>query len=679
MKKFKGGLYADLSNYNTTLPNTEILLNFFKSNPIGYRSGGMVRGIAGGNPTGMRVTGGFLANAQGYQPGGSVVGMSPYELGQYAEQQQRLPYLGTGEFAEKGAPLWSKERAKQELLDPEQLKLNISAYYQEPENLLSLLKKKKGIYTKPDGKTFEMPSAEFDFSPKTKGVTKKGKEVPIWDKDARKYENDKWKKYTEEEKKAAKKSAVDDLLDQYYAEGEMYDVDPSADTLPSDKKVKSDTTTAYTGGEGSSRMGDDGITGLTQDQINKIKEKRKETQVERELEQDLSKIKEPDLTDDKTEEKSASVSAIETKIKENKDNKNKKIVAPSAVTIVDGKAKNMFTMTAEEWAAKFQGMAGKTETELNKDEVSLSDRIAKALNPEKKDKGKEAPAWAMPLMMAGLQMAASNNPDMLGALAEGGIKGLEEHARIQKEKKEDEKYEKEMNLKKAGLIFDEEQIEISKDQMNLNKRQLSYNIASDAQKSFQEFSLANERLLQEGKISQEQLNFQYANMSQVLQMHTDDAADKLLTFMADHELKQEKLKLEGKALDVEWWKTQTGHARQTILIASEVNKNNALAKAAGFEMGTVESIEIGGKDMEVQIFRDEKGIHMLELGLSTDETSTALLQAYMRTNPDWHDEYTTDSAAFFEKLAAIKEMNDIIEGEGQKVNLSNIEEIPVGP
>ena len=72
MKKFKGGLYADLSNYNTSLPNTEVLLNFFKSNPVGYRSGGVVRGIAGGNPTGMKVTGGFLANARKYQPGGTV-------------------------------------------------------------------------------------------------------------------------------------------------------------------------------------------------------------------------------------------------------------------------------------------------------------------------------------------------------------------------------------------------------------------------------------------------------------------------------------------------------------------------------------------------------------------------------------------------------------------------------
>jgi len=443
--------------------------------------------------------------------------------------------------------------------------------------------------------------------------------------------------------------------------------------------AKPDTTTAYTGGEGSSRMGDDGITGLTQDQINEIKEKRKETQVERELEQDLSKIQKPDLTDDKTKEKSDSVSAIETKIKENKDKKDKKTVAPSAVTIVDGKAKNMFTMSAEEWATKFQGMAGKTETELNDDEKSLSDRISKALNPDKKDKGKEAPAWAMPLMMAGLQMAASNNPDMLGALAEGGIKGLEEYARIEKEKKEDEKYEQEMNLKKAGLIFDEEQIKISKSQMNLSERQLSYNIASDAQKSWQEYSLANAQLVQQGKISDDQLKLGYHKEANVLKMHSDGLAQELLTFMADYELKQDKLKLEGKALDIEWWKTQTGHQLQKRLIVSEVGKNNALALAAGFEMGTVESLEIGGKDMEVQIFRDEKGIHMLELGLSTDETSTALLQAYMRTNPDWYDEYSTDPSAFFEKLAALKSVSEILEGVGKKIEKpQNMEEISFG-
>ena len=79
MKKFKGGLYADLGNYKTSLPNTEILNNFFASNPVGYRSGGIVRGVAGGNPTGMKVTGGFLANARKYQFGGSSY-YNPSEL-----------------------------------------------------------------------------------------------------------------------------------------------------------------------------------------------------------------------------------------------------------------------------------------------------------------------------------------------------------------------------------------------------------------------------------------------------------------------------------------------------------------------------------------------------------------------------------------------------------------------
>ena len=72
MKKFKGGLYADLGNYKTTLPNTEILNNFFALNPVGYRYGGMVRGISGGNPTGMKVTGGFLNRAQKMQSGGAI-------------------------------------------------------------------------------------------------------------------------------------------------------------------------------------------------------------------------------------------------------------------------------------------------------------------------------------------------------------------------------------------------------------------------------------------------------------------------------------------------------------------------------------------------------------------------------------------------------------------------------
>ena len=100
MKKFKGGLYADLSNYNTSLPNTEVLLNFFKSNPVGYRSGGVVRGIAGGNPTGMRVTGGFLANARRYQPGGTV---SAYYNKTPSEQYTCLLYTSPSPRDQRGS------------------------------------------------------------------------------------------------------------------------------------------------------------------------------------------------------------------------------------------------------------------------------------------------------------------------------------------------------------------------------------------------------------------------------------------------------------------------------------------------------------------------------------------------------------------------------------------------
>ena len=42
----------------------------------------MVRGIAGGNPTGMRVTGGFLANAQRL-----AQGTDPYDPTQYYQTE----------------------------------------------------------------------------------------------------------------------------------------------------------------------------------------------------------------------------------------------------------------------------------------------------------------------------------------------------------------------------------------------------------------------------------------------------------------------------------------------------------------------------------------------------------------------------------------------------------------
>ena len=78
MKQFKGGLYANLGNYKSSLPQTKILNNFFKQNPVGYKKGGEVKGIKGVNYSRIPVTGGFMANAQGFQTGGDVARSSFY-------------------------------------------------------------------------------------------------------------------------------------------------------------------------------------------------------------------------------------------------------------------------------------------------------------------------------------------------------------------------------------------------------------------------------------------------------------------------------------------------------------------------------------------------------------------------------------------------------------------------
>ena len=629
MKKFKGGLYADLSNYNTSLPNTKILLNFFKSNPVGYRSGGVVRGIAGGNPTGMQVTGGFLANAQNFQSGSKDAVSSWYSPDRLRTSGKKI--LG-GMFGVPVDPTYSWEGKE----PPSGAVKRIPNIKPAPDRTInasgeSILNPKYvewmeqyGYEYNPDG----TPKYNIGYDPQ---------------EEALRIGQDKYRPVTGEQLEEFEK-----------------------------QRKKSDTTTAYTGGEGSSRMGDDGITGLTQEEINKIKQKRKDTEIERELGQ----IKKPDSTKKDTKQ-SDTLNIIDDKIQENKNNKknkNKKTTETNIVS-VDGQPKNMFDMTQEDWLKSFTSLANKDEKQITSDDKSLSDRIAKALNPEAKDKGKEAPAWAMPLMMAGLQMAASNNPDMLGALGEGGIKGLEEYARIQKEKREDEKYEQEMALKKAGLIFDEERIKLSKDQLKLNQSQLEYNIASDAMKSYQDISLQWQQMKNNKEISDADLKFKYENLAATMDMEANRLAQDLLKFKADHELKLEGMSLDERKLELDWYKTETGNYLNSQLITSQVAKNNAQAEAAGFETGSVVDLEIGGKDMKVQIYRDKDGYHIQELGLATDKNSTKLLQAYMKSNPYWFEEYEEDPDAFFEKLEAVKDMSDILTDESKDINLDNIEKI----
>jgi hypothetical protein len=638
MKKFKGGLYADLGNYKTTLPNTEILNNFFALNPVGYRYGGMVKGISGGNPTGMKVTGGFLNRAQRYAPGGAVSSYySPSNVG-----------VRPGDFRAKGNQYRSNVIQQiNDLYAGNTYRIGIA---KKSSSERAKIAAKLGIPVSDVNDAFtnyKDPIETFDVTKAVKG--EKGQSVKAF---------------------PDKKASIEQLTGAPTALEEMEgDIPDKTSFMSKEKPVEKEEMPQYTGGEGSSRFGDDGITGLTQEEINKIKQKRKDTEIERELDQ----IEKPDSTKKDTKQ-SETLDIIDDKIKENKKNKNKKTTDTNIVS-VNGQPKNMFDMSPEDWMSTFQGMSNKDSSQLTEDDVSLSDKIAKALNPEKKDKGKEAPAWAMPLMMAGLQMAASNNPDMLGALGEGGIKGLEEYARIQKEKREDEKYEQEMALKKAGLIFDEERIKLSKDQLTQNQQRLEYDIASDAMKSYQQFSLEYAKMAQQGDISADDLKFKYENLAATMDMEANRLSQDLLKFKADHEAKLQGMSLDERKLELDWYKTETGNLLNSKLITSQIVKNNAQAEAAGFETGSVVDLEIGGKDMKVQIYKDKDGYHIQELGLATDKNSTKLLQAYMKSNPYWFEEYEENPEAFFEKLEAVKDMSDILTDESKDIDLDNIEKI----
>jgi hypothetical protein len=90
------------------------------------------------------------------------------------------------------------------------------------------------------------------------------------------------------------------------------------------------------------------------------------------------------------------------------------------------------------------------QKELTKTSVDAINKIGKEFYD--KD-GKDAPEWAMPLMMAGLKMAASDNPSLLGALAEGGISGMEEYARKQAEKRQDAKDQISLEMNKMNAII----------------------------------------------------------------------------------------------------------------------------------------------------------------------------------------------------------------------------------
>ena len=193
--------------------------------------------------------------------------------------------------------------------------------------------------------------------------------------------------------------------------------------------------------------------------------------------------------------------------------------------------------------------------------------------------------------------------------------------------------------------------------------------------AFNNIQLEYDKMLQTDQWNQEEYRFKWGSMHQTAELESNRLAHDLLKFKSTHELNIAKLSLEERKTANAWYETEMGLALKKGLYESQILSNNAAAKAAGFKMGTVQKLQIGGKDIQVQVWRDSDGFHMEDLGEAADTTQSRLLKDFMATNPYWYEEYQTDPDAFYEKIQAVKEMQSIFEDENKKADLSKVKKL----
>jgi len=473
MKKFKGGLYADLGNYKTSLPNTEILNNFFASNPVGYRSGGMVKGISGGNPTGMQVTGGFLNRAQKMQSGGQ-----PFAFPELSAYYQGDKKMGGKQLRELNIPT------------PMDI---LSNRYNDYNSIMKEIARLQSLRSE------DMNFGGIDAISQPKKQFEKQKSEAL--------------------EMLAKKAEGIGIIGDTEERGMEPD---RADVIEKIKEAKS----AY-----------------------KNKEDKKETEEKKEIED-----KEPELSSTEKAEKSLEESEIgkvdntTTSLVENVDK------TPLAES--DEMINNLNSKVDQEVKDAIDGIKS-----ISFEDNEALNNIGKELYG--KDKEKDAPAWAMPLMMAGLQMAASDNPSMLGAMGEGGIKGLEEYARMQKEKKQDAKDKIELDLKKYNSKTERTKMEFDKETTiaNINVR-------------LSEISNQNEQFRIQSKMNNEQFYLNYAKDKEQFN-------------------KEYNLKIAGFEYDK--LSDTRKHFLNEEIATNQAELWNSQAKAYDKPEGKVHTVEIGGE------------------------------------------------------------------------------------
>ena len=377
MKQFKGGLYANLGNYKSSLPQTKILNDFFKQNPVGYKKGGEVKGIKGVNYSRIPVTGGFMANAQGFQNGGSVSAF--YGKRGEAIRPGRLEAPFIGKLRTSGDNVITEGMIRP--FDRTVLGSSGLDYFYPPATDADFA---------PDGTklrddfVFNTPREQYiSTQPELGEVSKKKRQIAEFNKSAR--------------------EDYDEMF------GEDAGINGGIDTLLDDKKKSKlkDADNIVSEGITANFQTETEAAGQTGERIKGTDTERKTTLDTPDI---MSKLKEEDVF----------------------------------------KTKDTDTLLGEMFDGDKFNKILSDQKELTKTSVDAINKIGKEFYD--KD-GKDAPEWAMPLMMAGLKMAASDNPSLLGALAEGGISGMEEYARKQAEKRQDAKDQISLEMNKMNAII----------------------------------------------------------------------------------------------------------------------------------------------------------------------------------------------------------------------------------
>ena len=484
MKQFKGGLYANLGNYKSSLPQTKILNDFFKQNPVGYKKGGEVKGIKGVNYSRIPVTGGFMANAQGFQNGGSVSAF----------------YGKRGEAIRPGrleAPFIGKLRTSGDNVITEGMIRPFDRTVLGPVGLDYFYPPATDADFAPDGTklrddfVFNTPREQYiSTQPELGEVSKKKRQIAEFNKSAR--------------------EDYDEMF------GEDAGINGGIDTLLDDKKKSKlkDADNIVSEGITANFKTETEAAGQTGERIKGTDTERKTTLDTPDI---MSKLEEKDVF--KTKDTDALLGEM-----------------------FDGDKFNKILSD---------------QKELTKTSVDAINKIGKEFYD--KD-GKDAPEWAMPLMMAGLKMAASDNPSLLGALAEGGISGMEEYARKQAEKRQDAKDQISLEMNKMNAIINLQSkdidvatdfakleqntktkaFEISYDDYSKTKDRIADAILKDADFDMrsQEFEIATqqayEKLDQDLNIAIAQLDKDYAAMQ-----------DRRDEFKTDLEYKNKLLEIES--------------------------------------------------------------------------------------------------------------------------------------